>query len=188
MGGDWRDCVVVLIDLVGIKRLAASSDGSAAMRSLHRTALEMSRAGLAAIDHLYAWNDSLLLLSFIDRGDRRRVGCALRDAEAVRAAVSSIVPSYAIAVRGRAFPRSHIVAEVATNVTIIDASSWALANCFAIEKALGKLRMTWYVDSRIVRDQPMLKRGATAKRDVPMLPSGRRRGVFLFGESLPGTA
>jgi hypothetical protein len=66
MGAKWRDCIVTMIDLCGTTSLAHTGRASTVMRRLH--ALVIKEIGsLRAIDRAYTWNDSVLLLSYVDR-------------------------------------------------------------------------------------------------------------------------
>jgi len=88
MGKNWRDCIIVFFDLPGIKSLAPQSGaGSAVMRKLHALAAkEVPR--LARVNHAYIWNDSVLLLGFVDDGDSAFV--VMREADSFKQAVYSI--------------------------------------------------------------------------------------------------
>ena len=63
--------------------------------------------------------------------------------------------------------------------TVLQTSSWAMANCFIIEKVLKQERADWYVDTRIVRKVQGL-RTEFQKKKVRMLPTNRERTVFLY--------
>jgi hypothetical protein len=71
MGATWRDCIVSLYDLPGVKKLAPKSGGgSSLMRRLHRVAVK-TVPDLTAVAHAYVWNDSVLLLAFVELTARR---------------------------------------------------------------------------------------------------------------------
>ena len=63
--------------------------------------------------------------------------------------------------------------------SVLRASSWAMANCFEIEKTLKRHRASWYIDTWIVQKVQGL---GTASREekVRMLPKNRERTVFLY--------
>ena len=180
MGAQWRDCIVTMIDLPGVKKGATDpASGSGLMRKLHRLVFEQLAAGLATVDHAYAWNDSVLLLSFVS-GHADSFVNAMRGAEVVKKRIDQLRKSYAVAVKGRTFPVVHRGQQPPTGgrVTVIEASSWAMANCFEIEKKLGGLRASWYVDGRIVR-----KLGTTnssQRHKVRLFPSGEPRVVHTY--------
>jgi hypothetical protein len=179
MGSDWRDCIVTFIDLPGVKKLAsANSAGSDLMRRLHALAArELPR--LAAIDHAYVWNDSVLLLSFIKNTPASFVA-AMTDAHRFKRRVNGLKKCYAVAVKGQAFPP---LPDVPTSkLTVLQASSWAMANCFEIEKQLGNVRAAWYVDGRIARH--LRDVGASVKRNIVLLPLNRKRSVFCYADDL----
>ena len=53
-----------------------------------------------------------------------------------------------------------------------------MANCFEIEKKLGKLRAAWYVDDRIAKELDGASPSQT--HEVELLPSGRHRTVHSY--------
>jgi hypothetical protein len=59
----------------------------------------------------------------------------MRDAERLKRQIDKLAPSYAIAIKGKAFPPvlDGENAPAAPNVTLIAASSWAMAN-FIVER------------------------------------------------------
>ena len=148
----WQDCIVTYIDLIGTKKLRQGGHSSMLMRRLHELVVRDKKA-LQSIDHAYTWNDCVLLLSYVDKHKKTTTfEAAIRDAEALKRTVDREVgKSYAIAVKGQAFPGppvGHATAQP-PGVTVVKASSWAMANCFKIEKELGHLKRPWYIDSRI---------------------------------------
>jgi hypothetical protein len=174
----WADSIVVLMDLIGVKKRALNGNPSASalMRSFHKLVQWEMAGNLDALDHAYVWNDSVLLLARVD--DRPEAyERAIRAADGLKRKVDVIAPNYAIAVKGRTFPSN--VRLDGTRVTVIEASSYALANCFEIEAAAKreKLHSTWYIDVRIARKVRAAK--ALNWIEVPLLPGGKRRRVYL---------
>jgi hypothetical protein len=148
MGKEWCDCIVTYIDVIGTRK---KQDPATLMRSLHALVAKM-KSQLPSIAHAYTWNDSVLLLSFVD--GRKSYSAAICDADTLKKQIDDkIAKSYAIAVKGRVFPALDTTAAAAQNsgVTVIRASSWAMANCFEIEheSKKQKWRKPWYVDIRI---------------------------------------
>jgi hypothetical protein len=184
MGYEWRDCIVTLIDMVGVRKRAKCREASSLMRRLHNLVVHEG-SDLPAVANAYAWNDSVLLLSYVDGRDAA-FEAAIRDADKLKRRIDELEKSYAIAVKGQAFPSArcgHMPAGQASRVTIIEASSWALANCFAIEKVLGrKLRKPWYIDDRIAKRLRTCQTFQTEK--VPLLPSNRPRTVYVYNGCL----
>ena len=136
-----------MIDIVGVKKRAQNGHASTLMRRFH--ALVTGEIGtLQSVARAYAWNDSVLLLSYVNNGSAS-FESAIRDAEKLKRQIDGLVASYAIAIKGRAFPYATYPSRK-SGVTIIEASSWAMANCFEVEKALGaKWQKPWYIDIRI---------------------------------------
>lgn len=176
MGTHWRDCIVTLIDLVGIRSQANAAIATTQMRKLHRTLLDQVQTDRYSFAHAYAYNDAVLLLSYVNR-KAESYQTAMRDADSLKKEIDRVRNSYAIAVKGRAFPP--VSSRVLSNrFTVIEASSWAMANCFEIEKKLGKLKQSWYVDERIARKIQTDK--GSQEQEVAMYPTGHARNVLVY--------
>lgn len=186
---DWRDCVVCLIDLIGVKELASKGDGraSALMRQMHWVTVAESNVGLPLHSHIYIWNDSVLLLAYTD-GQATNAASILREVDALKKKidVATAKQSYAIAVKGKAFPDLSsgtlpgIHADAAEHrSTVIKASSYAMANCFLIESKIGaKLKRPWYVDGRLARH--VHTKQVFQKKQLALLPTGAARAVYVY--------
>jgi hypothetical protein len=182
----WQSCIVTMFDLVGTKSSAASGRGSAALVRMHELASSKIDHGLPLHAHGYIWNDSVLLLSYRTRtvGERAQVIAELDDfrcwmQDSCGAAV------YAICVKGLAFPHDDLHAPVfdgqiahQPRSIVLKTSSWAMANCFEIEKRLSKHRADWYIDSRVTRGLRLAT--VVAEEEVEMLPSREARKVQMY--------
>src|ERR1035437_4272348 len=182
MGQEWRDCIVTLIDMAGVKKRAKGGLASKLMREFHR--LVMREIGtLQSVAHAYAWNDSVILLSYVDNLDSS-FESAIRDAEKLKRQIDKDDHefSYAIAVKGQAFPPAQ-GEHTTSKVTVIDASSWAMANCFMVQEAARKSRWQekpWYIDIRIVKK---IRTNRSYKvHSVTLLPTNRPRQVYAFDD------
>jgi hypothetical protein len=178
MGKDWQDCIVTLIDLVGVKARAQQGIASKLMLKFHNIVVK-ERGSLNATAHAYVWNDSVLLLSYVNENSSS-FESAMKDADKLKRRVDTIERSYAIAVKGQTFPP---VSDSATHVkspsvTVIRASSWAMANVFEIEKTLGKLKKPWYVDSWIKNKIHTSQQ--SQKESMTMFPSKQKRTIYVF--------
>ncbi len=184
MGKNWPDCILTLIDIKGAKKVASDGLGSKLMRELHRlVAQRLTRAFLPSIDHAYAWNDSVLLLSYVTKGDGSYER-ALRDAELLKKQIDDeIRTSYAIAVKGQTFPSTAQIGVPAypSRVAVVEASSWALANCFKIDNEMRDrkdLHGLWYVDQRVASQ---IQTSQPCKKvQLPMFPKDKRRRVHIY--------
>ena len=176
MGAEWRDCIVTMIDMAGV-RDRAGEDASTLMRRFHALVIEEAPS-LTTIAHTYVWNDSALLLSYVDGDDTFEP--AIRDAEKLKRRIDGLANSYAIAIKGKAFPPApgERNAQAPRNVTLIDASSWAMANCFLVEKALGKCKKPWYIDKRIA--ERIRTSQISQTHEVDLLPKGKPRKIHTF--------
>jgi len=140
--------------------------------------------------HAYLWNDSVLLLAFLndDLGEKEAI---VREAHDLKAQLDADLglPSYGIVVQGEMFPEDPIASAVfngqiaaGQRTTIIKASSYAMANCFIIEEHLGGHKQSWYIDSRVAKDLATAKRAKKAK--VTLLPLNKEREIWMYSGPL----
>jgi hypothetical protein len=180
VGETWRDCIVTLIDLVGVRSDSKSGRGSVLMRKLQDVVVQEIGSERYGFARAYTYNDAVLLLSYVSDA-RESFQTAMRDADNLKKQIDRIQASYAIAVKGQAFP---LVFKRTSEprVTVIETSSWAMANCFEIEKTIGKLKKVWYVDGRIAKK--IRTKQSSEQHNVKMYPSGRERSVHVYGSYL----
>jgi hypothetical protein len=175
--GQWRDCVIGLLDLADTMKRQMQGRGKASetMRRLHRSLAEKSTMPkFEVFEQCYVWNDSVLLIAYVDE-TRVAYERTLKAISSVKRAVDAIAPSYAIIIKGKAFPENSETAKV----TVMKTSSYAMANCFEVEAEAKRqrLRGTWYIDSRIGN-----KVASVPKREfveVSFLPDRKRRNVHV---------
>src|ERR1700732_2516573 len=101
----WRGWLGVLMDLIGVKKRARECDSAASelMRSFHRLVRrEMASDRLGALAHAYVWHDSVLLLAYVD-GRPDACEKAICHSDSLKRQIDAMAPSYAVAVKGRAF-------------------------------------------------------------------------------------
>ncbi|HDR9154327.1 TPA: hypothetical protein QDB05_000775 [Burkholderia vietnamiensis] len=187
---DWLPCIVTMFDLIGTRRDAASGKASSAMRLLQDRAVAKMNYGMENHSYCYVWNDSVLMLSY-EAGPanaRRRVLAELDECKQwlERECGGKL---YAICVKGMAFPQDGTLSPVYSGqvanqprTVILKTSSWAMANCFEIEKALKHHRADWYVDSRVADDVDLRK--PFSQQEVPMLPKKEARRIDMFRGTL----
>ena len=151
---NWPPCIVTAFDLVGTRSAAPSGQASSAMIQMHRLAVEKINAGLPNHSYGYVWNDSVLLLSYIDKPAAQRRTVLNELSEFKHALDTQCGKAYAISVMGLAFPHDKLGGNIATQsrAVVLRTSSWAMANCFHIEEKLGRHRADWYIDSRITNN------------------------------------
>ena len=65
---------------------------------------------------------------------------------------------------------------------VLKTSSWAMANCFLIEKDLGHHRADWYIDSRISDGAGLPK--PFASENIGLLPKREPRTIDMFNGQL----
>jgi hypothetical protein len=106
----------------------------------------------------------------------------MKDADDFKRRVDGLKESYAVAVKGRTFPAVSLPVVASEQVTVLDASSWAMANCFEIERHLRSFRAAWYVDERIA--SKLTGTTPSTVHKVPLLPSGKPRVVRAFKDYL----
>lgn len=160
---DWISSILTYIDLIGIKDAASSgnSRGTDLMRRMHSLVHGRMSHGMNNHDHCYVWNDSILLLAYLDNPYRNSdENDILKEADQLKKDIDQICPSYAISVKGQVFPDDTIFhppifeGQIAEQPRVIrlKTSSYAMGNCFLIEKRLGdKLEKPWYIDGRIAK-------------------------------------
>ena len=176
---NWHDCIVVLMDLIGIKgrALMGEPEASKLMRSFHQLVRNEIDHGCRPVDQAYVWNDSVILLAYLDQ-QKSTCEKAMRAIDALKRKVDLLAPSYAIAVQGQTFPSDSNLGS--KRVTTIKASSYAMANCFRIEAKAKKKKIRdkfWYVDIRIAKKVPTAR--ANEWITVHMLPGGKARTVYI---------
>jgi hypothetical protein len=98
----------------------------------------------------------------------------MHDAQLLKERIERLAKSYAVAVKGQAFPEP---VEHDPDVTCIAASSWAMANCFEIASKLRSENKAWYIDSRIANIISPGRRFRT--RELTLLPLRESRGICL---------
>src|SRR5690606_6648869 len=182
-GSGWTSCIVTVLDLIGTRKQTASGTGSSLMLRMHRCAAECIRNGMPLHKQGYIWNDSVLLLSEKASTIKERLD-VLFELEGVKRELEAAcgVGLYAVSVKGKAFPSVALPpaerAEDEGRAVILKTSRWAMANCYAIERALGKHRAAWYLDSRLTRGlklPPLFK-----SEPVELLPDSEAREIHMF--------
>jgi len=186
---NWQDCVVSYFDMIGIRTRINSANSAASdlMRTFHCLVRNSIFNDMPTHDHAYVWNDSAAFLAFPQSdGDYETI---MRELNALKPKLDSICPSYAVCVKGQAMPepvcRYGDEAEEQQEqprFVFLKASSYAFANCFEIEKKLKRLRMDWYVDSRIARKIPNFPK--CDRHSVAMLPTGTKRSICVLKGSI----
>ena len=183
---NWQDCVVSLFDLIGIREKIKQRDSRASilMQNFHLLVRKRMFDGMPTHDKAYVWNDSALFLAFPrSKAEYEKI---MRELNAIKPKLDDICRTYAICVKGQAMPES--VCQYDTGgvgeprFVFLKASSYALANCFEIEKELKKLKMDWYVDKRIVDKIPSFPN--CKPHYVKMLPTLRKRYVHVHKGSI----
>jgi len=187
---DWPPCIVTAFDLIGTRNLAASGRGSEKMIKMHNRAIEKINHCLPLHSHGYVWNDSVLLLSYMTKpaSERQKLLAELSEFKSFLEEQCG-VSLYAISVKGLAFPQDVIAPEVfdrqvsqQPRAVVLKTSSWAMANCFLIEKVLGHHRADWYIDSRITDNLSLPK--PIASETIELLPKKQPRTIHMFKGAL----
>jgi len=176
----YRDCILSFLDLDDIKKILRrkSSAGIRILRDFHK--LVAARAPkLAAHDEICFWQDSVLLVAYVDATTDAYTG-VMSEVKVLKEAIDTILPSHAVCVKGRTFPYKDIQSsQTRPRVIYLSASSLAFSNCFHIENELGRdFRADWYIDTRIIRK-------VTARKEdhvklVELLPRNKRRNIHMY--------
>ena len=182
-GAGWTPCIVTVLDLIGTKKRTLSGTGSSFMQHMHRCAAARIRNGLPLHSQGYIWNDSVLLLSEKASTIKERLAVLLELLDFKQGLEDECKAAlYAISVKGKTFPPVTLPPadnpDDADRAIVLKTSSWAMANCFAIEQALGKHRADWYLDSRLT---PGLKLPEVFKSEsVELLPDNEAREIHMY--------
>ena len=149
------------------------------MRRLHKMVQrEISVGYLHSTERAYVWNDSVLLLAYVGR-NKQRYERALRDADNLKRKIDAVGQSYAIAVKGMAFPpAAENEVPQDSKFVYIESSSYAMANCFVIEEHFKKKKkrgqFSWYIDDRIVKEVSAPS-SASPREEIRLFP--KRKGL-----------
>ena len=183
---DWQHSIVSLLDLIDIKELIKRGDSiaSSEMRDFHQLVHNKAQNKLPYHHKIYVWNDSILFLSNTGEG-HSLYEPIMKELDALKALVDRRWKSYAISVKGITFPPPLTKKDTGGKIVYLMASSYAFANCFAIE-AVGKTirgkKPSWYVDSRIVKYIKTTTK--FNKKKIAMQPTGRKRNIFMYYDYL----
>lgn len=188
---EWKNAIITYIDLIGIKSAAdeSNSRGTDVMRRMHSLVEGRMSNGMPNHEHCYVWNDSVLLLSYLDSPYRKVDETEIiREADDLKKEIDrQCTSSYAIAVKGQVFPyEAHLHAPAfqgtisdQSRVVRLKVSSYAMGNCFLIEARLGKkLKQPWYVDGRIAKR--LITSQRFSKHTIKMLPKNKERAVYVY--------
>lgn len=146
------------------------------MLKLHSFALTKIEKGLLHNSYGYIWNDSILLLSYCTTPAAKGRELIVELSEFKQGLDQELgTCSYVISVRGKAFPTAD---SAANRVVVLKTSSWAMGNCFAIEKKLGKYRADWYIDSRITKGTQLADPFTT--KPISLSPKKECREIHLY--------
>ena len=187
MGTDWKDCITIVFDLDGIKDRAPTGQGSRIMQDLHTVVAQAmdNKSRFPSVDRAYAWNDSVLLLAYVDQGECQYEH-ALRDAAELKPEIDAVGEcygvgnSYAVAVKGQAFPPPEKAGKSSDGrFVFIEASSYAMANCLKIPGCFKEKRHSWYVDSRI-KDAVRQLGEPAHQQQMRLLPERRERTIYAY--------
>lgn len=184
---EWPPCIVTAFDLIGTRVSAPNGVASSRMLQMHRFAVEKINDGMPNHNHGYVWNDSVLLLTYSTKPATLRRSVLIELSEFKFALEQWCgAQTYAISVQGLAFPQSSLVSPLVfqgnntdqPRTVVLKTSSWAMANCFAIEKALKKKSADWYIDSRITKGLRLPS--PFASEEIELLPKNKRRVINMY--------
>jgi len=185
---DLRDCIVSYIDMTGITPLLTKRSGEAVhvMRKMHE-AVSCAVLQVPAHEEVCLWNDSVLMVGFVTES-RTSYRTLMEEVCAMKQIIDSIQRSYAICVKGKAFPGPQSESQERhggadqPRLVYLQASSLAFANCFVIEQRARQAgwRWDWYIDNRI-RTRLSLRHGHDAQH-VELHPRSNFRQIHMYKE------
>ncbi len=187
----WPPCIVTAFDVIGIRNKASTGYASSLMLQIHRFTVGKINSDLPSHANGYVWNDSILLLSYLTKPSSKRRAVLAELSDFKRALdTTCAVETYAISVMGLAFPHAKMAAPVSQGNTsaqpravVLKTSSWAMANCFHIEKELSKYRADWYIDSRITKNIGLP--APFASEELVLLPKDQPRTINMYKGYFP---
>lgn len=189
---NMRRCVLTFLDLIGMRDLIANDrhQASAAMERLDGVCYGRCLDQLKHHDHLYAWNDSVLLLSYLEPLPQpRALGDVLREVSDIKEAIDAAcgMPSYAIVMKGMTFQPNalelradaHYGSAHLPAYHYIRASSMALANTEVVQKEFPDRKYGWYVEKRVVTELPEpMRNKLTLKGKIVAFPELEEREIY----------
>ena len=133
-----------------------------------------------SVDRAYTWNDSVLLLAYVDQGECQYEH-ALRDAAELKPKIDAVGErygvgkSYAVAVKGQAFPPPEKAGTSRNErFVFIEASSYAMANSLILAECFKENPHSWYIDQRISNAIRQLGKPAHQQK-MTLLPERKER-------------
>lgn len=187
MGSDWKDCITIIFDLPETRDRAFAGQGSSIMRDLHQVVAQamVNTSRFLSVHRAYAWNDSVLLLAYVDRGEWQYEP-ALRDAAELKPEIDAVGgryrvgKSYAVAVKGQVFPAPEKVEESSDGrFVFIEASGYAMANSLILAECFKENPLSWYIDQRISNAVRELGR-PIYKKKIRLLPKRQERTIYAY--------
>ena len=179
-------CIVTFMDLIDVKKLISLNSPNAVqiMQEFHQTVYGQVNETMKKHEHAYAWNDSVLLVAYIDENYSGLLDI-MKELDNLKKRIDEKSKCYAISVKGMTFSEPlfwgghQFVGQIdQPKFVFLKASSYAFSNCFEIEKRLGDRKKSWYIDERIASLLNSKKKYET--ESINMLPSGKDRKVYLF--------
>ncbi len=181
---DFCDCIVSLIDMIGVRDLLDRGDRKAVttMRRMHAAVIRAA-AHFDLKTEICFWNDSVLIHSLVNESDTSYASAMCPLVE-MKAAIDAVRPSYCICVKGQSFPSPDELSKRKSDARLVylSASSLAFTNCFDVEYAVRKAHYEkdWYLDNRIVRKIRTLSRKADLTATFSLYPRGSQRVFHMF--------
>ena len=180
MGSGFQDCIVAVFDLVGIKKLAPDGTGGKQMRRLHDVVLHAAGDGFDCITRAYTWNDSVLLLAYVNN-HQDGYACVLREFSRLKSRIDQVSESYGVVVKGKSLPSPQCPSTSQDDrFVFIEASSYAMANCMDIPGRFKNNHHEWYLDERVSQKLVGLLARPASQLKVPLLPTGEERYIYAY--------
>ncbi len=157
------------------------------MRDLHQVVAQAmnDKSRFPSVDRAYTWNDSVLLLAYVDQGEWQYEH-ALRDAAAFKPAIDAVGErygvreSYAVAVKGQVIPAPEKAGETPDGrFVFIEASGYAMANSLILADCFKENPHSWYIDQRIIHAVRNLGEPVYEKK-VELLPRHEKRTIYAY--------
>jgi hypothetical protein len=180
------DCIVSYIDMIGSREKLQNESGIGVTQLLQMHDKVMKcRDIFLNHEEICFWNDSILLLAYIDIENDILYRKVMKEVRALKQEIDLInqpLGSFAICLKGQAFPPPIDWNEKLINprMNYLQASSLAFANIFEVDRVLKNEDIHWYIDKRIV--DKLITQKESRIEEISLYPRNTKRIIYLYKE------
>ena len=182
----YKECIVSYIDLIDLKKTINNPNHAVEiMGQVHQTVYSQISNDMPLHSYAYSWNDSVLLLAYINNRSSDFNGI-IKEVVDLKRKIDQVRSCYTICMKGLVFPSPFQYAGAVYDSpqpeqprhVFIKASSIAFANCIEIEKCLGKFRKAWYIDESIAKE--LNSSNPCLHKKIKLLPNNEEKIIYMF--------